>query len=68
MKGCAIMKRFVIVDFYEGAEFINDVEDREEACDIAIKRYFDTDGECDVDIFDLTKKEDREKVKNLKFY
>lgn len=48
------MKRYFVIDVYEGIEVIGTTDNLEIALDMECERINDTDGECAVWIFDTT--------------
>lgn len=45
-------KRFVVIDFYDFREVLLETDHLVDAYNACIQRAKDTDGECDVDIYD----------------
>lgn len=52
------MERFIIVDFYDYPEVIGRTNSEEEANRIQDERYDDADGEADVCIYDMERRQD----------
>lgn len=52
------MKRYFVIDVYEGIEVIGTTDDLDTALDMERERENDTDGECAVWIFDTTLEKD----------
>lgn len=57
------MKRYYVIDVYEGIEVIGATDNLEIALDIESERVNDTDGECAVWIFDTTLERNINKLK-----
>lgn len=47
------VRKFRVVDYYEGVEVLGEFDTREEARRCVLERIADTDGECDWDIEEL---------------
>lgn len=62
------MKRYYVVDWFEGVELLSATNDYNKAFAIADKREGDTDYECDVFIYDTQNPKDLAKLKMHKIF